>query len=374
MINKTTYPNYSEDFARIKEFLTTFKTVGDEAKYQNLMDDISVGRTTDCAIDLNDIYDYNRDLGDHIVTNTHHYIKLFNLALDDLLPEPSLDFTSQFKATLATFYSSAKEAGADAVSKLPRELLRSHTVRFIPPDKQTILPLRNIRADSIGHLVRFRGLVTRITQVKPKISVATYSCSQCSENTFQIVEGNTFMPLTVCESTTCKSGQKPGILTLETQGSKFLKYQLIRLQELSSEVPAGHIPRAITIHCRENLTQLCQTGDVISVDGIFLPTPIKGFKQSLVNQTYIEAQNIVVSPKCNALDVVEVEEIKDPNKSIYDRLASAIAPEIYGMEDVKKSLLLQLIGGVTRQFDDGVKIRGDNISNIYWKPFWFIVR
>ncbi|CAE7916525.1 MCM7, partial [Symbiodinium sp. KB8] len=37
----------------------------------------------------------------------------------------------------------------------------------------------------------------------------------------------------------------------------------------------------------------------------------------------------------------------------------SIAPEIYGHEDVKKALLLQLVGGVTRAMQDGMKIRGD---------------
>ena len=33
------------------------------------------------------------------------------------------------------------------------------------------------------------------------------------------------------------------------------------------------------------------------------------------------------------------------------------------MEDVKKALLLLMIGGTTKEFEDGVKIRGDiNIS------------
>jgi DNA replication licensing factor MCM7 len=37
----------------------------------------------------------------------------------------------------------------------------------------------------------------------------------------------------------------------------------------------------------------------------------------------------------------------------------SIAPEIYGHEDVKKALLLLLVGGVTKNVGDGMKIRGD---------------
>lgn len=43
--------------------------------------------------------------------------------------------------------------------------------------------------------------------------------------------------------------------------------------------------------------------------------------------------------------------------NLYDMLAYSIAPEIYGMTDVKKSLLLSLVGGVDKNAS-GMKIRG----------------
>ena len=45
-------------------------------------------------------------------------------------------------------------------------------------------------------------------------------------------------------------------------------------------------------------------------------------------------------------------------EDFYDKLASSIAPEIYGHEDVKKALLLLLVGGVDRN-PHGMKIRGE---------------
>lgn len=44
-------------------------------------------------------------------------------------------------------------------------------------------------------------------------------------------------------------------------------------------------------------------------------------------------------------------------EDFYEKLAGSIAPEIYGHEDVKKALLLQLVGGV-EQNPRGMKIRG----------------
>ena len=53
--------------------------------------------------------------------------------------------------------------------------------------------------------------------------------------------------------------------------------------------------------------------------------------------------------------ITEVAESPDA----YSNLARSIAPEIFGLDDVKKVLLLQMIGGVTRQQGDGMKTRGD---------------
>lgn len=44
-------------------------------------------------------------------------------------------------------------------------------------------------------------------------------------------------------------------------------------------------------------------------------------------------------------------------KDLYDRLALSIAPEIYGHEDIKKALLLLLVGGIDKS-PQGMKIRG----------------
>ena len=44
---------------------------------------------------------------------------------------------------------------------------------------------------------------------------------------------------------------------------------------------------------------------------------------------------------------------------IYSRLVESIAPTVYGHEIVKKGLLLQLMGGVHKQTQEGMHLRGD---------------
>jgi hypothetical protein len=53
-----------------------------------------------------------------------------------------------------------------------------------------------------------------------------------------------------------------------------------------------------------------------------------------------------------------IERLHD-DPTVYQKLAFSIAPEIYGHVDVKKALLLLLVGGVTKSMGDGMKIRGD---------------
>lgn len=56
-------------------------------------------------------------------------------------------------------------------------------------------------------------------------------------------------------------------------------------------------------------------------------------------------------------DMTEAEIKQIAEQDFYDKLATSIAPEIYGHEDVKKALLLLLVGGVDCN-PNGMKIRG----------------
>ena len=47
--------------------------------------------------------------------------------------------------------------------------------------------MRNVKADNIGKLVTVRGIVTRATEVKPVMTVATYTCDQCGAESYQPV-------------------------------------------------------------------------------------------------------------------------------------------------------------------------------------------
>ena len=248
----------------------------------------------------------------------------------------------------------------------PPELMRRYEVSFKLNSDIKPLPVRNVNADSIGKLVNIRGIVTRATEVKPMLQVATYTCDQCGAETYQTIGSANFMPLLMCPSDDCRINKSGGRLHLQTRGSKFVKFQEIKVQEHSDAVPVGHIPRSITVYSRGETTRQCIPGNHISIDGVYLPIVRTGFQalaSGLLSDTYLEAHRIVMINKTEEEETGPEEITDDELKQVqednfYDKLSSSIAPEIYGHEDIKKALLLLLVGGVDRS-PAGMKIRGN---------------
>ena len=67
--------------------------------------------------------------------------------------------------------------------------------------------------------------------------------------------------------------------------------------------------------------------------------------------------NKTESDELSSEELTEDEFRMIGEEDFYEKLATSIAPEIYGHEDVKKALLLLLVGGVDRK-PNGMKIRG----------------
>ena len=260
-------------------------------------------------------------------------------------------------------------------SIFPPELTRRYNLNVKPitpagssSERNTkALAVRHVRGEHLGHLITVRGIATRVSDVKPAVQVNAYSCDRCNYEVFQPVTTKQFTPLTECPSDECKKNNARGQLFLATRASKFLPFQEVKIQEMADQVPVGHIPRQLTVYCHGSLTRQINPGDVVDIAGIFLPTPYTGFKAiraGLLTDTYLEAQFVLQHKKAYD-DIVlaqptlrRMDELERSGQ-LYEYLSRSIAPEIFGHLDVKKALLLQLIGGVTKEMGDGMRIRGD---------------
>jgi len=262
----------------------------------------------------------------------------------------------------------------DAVSAFGngRRNLRKEGKRNSGDDENIAVSLRSVRSDRIGQLVSIKGMIVRASDVKPCCLVACYTCERCGCEVYQVVKGREFMPRRKCPSSMCNPSADNGTgevgavnslptntnrggdtLFLQTRGSKFVKFQELKMQEIPSQVPVGHIPRCMTVHVHGDLTRNAMPGEVVTIDGIFLPARVEGGYQAiragLVASTYLEAMRITVHKKsydnkesssdAMVRKVLEIASGEDP----VGRLARSIAPEIFGHEDVKRALLLQMV-------------------------------
>eukprot|EP00043_Microstomoeca_roanoka_P006815 m.66197 g.66197 ORF g.66197 m.66197 type:complete len:728 (-) comp13580_c1_seq2:66-2249(-) len=375
-------PTYEEDIEHCKRFLQEFQsssgTSGITFKYGTQMQEI-VNRERDVLeIDIDDVYEFgSNDLADNVLKNTKRYVNLFAEACDDLSKDipitneaaerTPLDTYIQYRISLRDRNQGEGAAPVDTRPRYPPSLLRRYTVVFRPPFTQKARSIRQVDAKDIGSLVTVEGIVTRATAVKPLVTVATYSCDSCTTETYQEVMGPNFMPLTTCGSDLCQTNKRKGHLTLQTRGSKFVRFQELKIQEMAKHVPTGHIPRTMTVHVYGPNTRAAFPGDEVTLTGIFLPVPYTGYRAiraGLLSETYLEAQIITKKKKTYVEQTLSPEIIEEITTTalepeMYDQLASSIAPEIYGHDDVKKALLLLLVGGTDRELADGMKIRGD---------------
>lgn len=369
--------DYEADREKLKQFLQEFFTQDDEGrkkfKYATQLTNLAHREQVALTVDLDDLEDFDSDLAAAVVENTRRYSQIVGDVVADLLPlykerEVSLKDTLDVYIEHRVLMEQRNRRPGEqrhAQNKYPPELMRRFEVYFKEPSSMKCTPVRLVKAEHIGKLVSVRGIVTRCTEVKPMMQVATYTCDQCAAETYQPINCLSFMPEQTCPSEDCRVNKSGGRLSLQTRGSKFVKFQELKIQEHSDQVPVGNIPRSLTVFCRGETTRQAIPGDHVAVTGVFLPLLKTGFRQiaqGLLSETYLEAHRVSIVNKTQedmqeAADMTEEEVQQLIDNDFYGKLASSIAPEIYGHEDVKKALLLLLVGGVDRR-PDGMKIRG----------------
>lgn len=373
--------DYEGEKDKTKKFLAEFYVQGAGIKlfkYGEQLMSIAHREETTLTIDLDDVQESDPDLAEGIINNTKRYTQIFSDAVYEMLPDYK-EREVENKDVLDVFIEHRlmmerqlhpQQLGQEApdVEKMfPPELLRRFEIQFKHGAAEKANSIRNVKASRIGKLSLVRGIVTRASEVKPMMCVATYTCDRCGAEAYQLINSPQFMPLSTCESVDCKTKRSGGQLYLQTRGSKFTKFQEIRIQEHSDQVPVGNIPRAMTVVATGENTRIVVPGDHVQVTGVLLPmlrgAGFKAMVQGLATETFLDAHRIVKMNKSEDLemdtDQLSEEEVLalSEEADFYEKLSASIAPEIYGHEDIKKALLLLLVGGVDKN-PNGMKIRG----------------
>jgi replicative DNA helicase Mcm len=227
------------------------------------------------------------------------------------------------------------------------------------PESQNVR-VRNIRAEHLGRFLAVEGLVKKVTEVRPQVLEAAFDCKTCG-NRLRVVQEDEIMT----EPVLCDSCEKPGPWTLREEDSRFIDHQKVEIQEAPEGLRGGAQPERLTLHVQDDLVHMVAPGDRIIFNGILSAqkrrqgNSIKVEFNKVLQGVSVQLQQQVFSDiKWEPEDEEEFHELANDPK-VYDRLRASFAPSIFGMETEKDALLLSLFGGVSKEYKDGARSRGD---------------
>ncbi|HIE31876.1 MAG TPA: minichromosome maintenance protein MCM, partial [Methanosarcinales archaeon] len=222
--------------------------------------------------------------------------------------------------------------------------------------------IRDLRSEHISKLIAIDGLVRMATEVRPRIRVAAFECGGCGETMFITQPSGRFIEPYICKNSDC--GRK-GPFKVNLTESEFIDAQKLRVQESPEDLRGGEQPQTLDINIEDDLAGIVSPGSRVITTGIlrsYQRITREGkstFFDIILNAVSIEMRDkefkeIEITPE----EENEITELsKDPE--IYKMFVKSIAPSIYGYEEVKEALALQLMSGVPKNLPDGARIRGD---------------
>jgi len=220
--------------------------------------------------------------------------------------------------------------------------------------------IRNIRADHRGSLISVQGIVRKATEVRPKVTTAAFECQRCGTLSRIPQSTGDFQ-----EPHECQGCERQGPFRINFDQSEFIDAQKIRVQESPEGLRGGETPQSIDVNIEDDITGDVTAGDHVRVTGILkLDQREQGNEKTPMFDTYMTGLSVVIED-----EQFEDMEITDEDKKeivelsnepdIYEQMVGAIAPSIYGYEEEKLAMALQLFSGVSKSLPDGSRIRGD---------------
>ncbi|KAI9494531.1 MCM2/3/5 family-domain-containing protein [Zychaea mexicana] len=274
--------------------------------------------------------------------------------------------------------------------------------------------VRKLKTEKIGQLITISGTVTRTTEVRPELVYGSFTCNECGKVMNDIEQQFRYTEPTMCQGLQCFNRQH---WTLNVEQSKFVDWQKVRIQENSSEIPTGSMPRSMDVIVRGEMVERAKAGDKCNFVGTLIVVPdVAAFRtpgtsvesqrdtstrtrEGLGNEGVTGLKSLGVRDLTYRMSFLacmvqpatqhksstahmhgddvdnesreqvlndythdEIEQLKsmiDLNSDVYPKLVNSIAPNVFGHDTIKKGILLQLMGGVHKETPEGMSLRGD---------------
>jgi replicative DNA helicase Mcm len=231
-------------------------------------------------------------------------------------------------------------------------------IRGVPDE----VDIRNIRVhdDHVGRLVAVKGIVRKATDVRPKIIEAAFECQRCGTMTYIPQADGGFQ-----EPHECQGCERQGPFRVNFDQSEFVDSQKLQVQESPEGLRGGETPQSIDVNLEDDVTGEVTPGDHVTVTGVLhIEQQQQNNEKSAIFDLYMDG--VSVDPENEQFEDMDITEADKQNiielasdDDIYDRMVDSIAPSIFGFDEEKLAMVLQLFSGVTKHLPDGSRIRGD---------------
>ena len=284
------------------------------------------------VVDFGDLLKYNNDLANRVL----------------LEPDSSL---ASFK--IAAFETMRSENALYA-DRVKRELVVR--LRGI----SDLVPLRQVDTSYIDKMIAVSGMVVRTSELRPLMTEAAWVCPS-GHLTYELQDDLALKKPAKCEL--CGEARN---FDLDKRHSRFIDFQVFRIQELPEELPPGQLPQFFDVNVEGDIVNTARPGDRVILTGVVRAVPDYALSQvkTRLFRSQIDCNQVEVKGK-EPETVLVTKEDEELIKKVadapdaYDRLVSSIAPVILGHQSEKEAILLLLAGGNATVLPDGTKLRGD---------------
>ena len=309
---------------------------------------------TRCNINLDELRKFDKVLGEAIFKTPEKVIAVLERKLNEMIQD--------FKDESIT----DKMRAQNDSKTFPTKTAKS-TVGFTGNFGRNHITPRGLKANMLNKLVKVQGIVTKMSIVNSKLSksyhyvestktgvIKNYTDNYSINEEGAVDRSHTF-PLVDA------AGNK---MTAEYGFWEYSKLQRLVIQELPERAPPGQLPRSVTVILENDLVDKVKPGDRVEVTGVYKSIPGQYSSTSGVFQTIIYATGIeemirtTHNDKIDPADIANIKKLAQ-RKDWFDVLANSVAPSIYGHHNVKKGILLQLVGGNEKNLKEGTHLRGD---------------
>ena len=327
---------------KVKEFLTQFKDATGSFSYVEQIDQMMSKHSKYIVVDYNDLVLFPV-IESHFNENPDQILDAFSRAIKEILKERFPDYAEKIK----------------------------HDIRARIANFPVQRSLRQINSEIITKMTSVSGMVVRSSEVKPLAKEVTYKCLDKHISKFTLLDGMSLNASVKCQTPNCKHTS----LAIIPEASRFIDFQILRLQELPEDLPPGQLPHYVNVSIKQDLVDYARPGDRIVLTGIVRieQERISGVSKSESalyrlrmdgnNVEFIGGKGLKSSRRTEREEISPDEEklVKSlaKNPDIYDRLIASFAPHIRGHALFKEAILLLIVGSTQRVLTDGTKIRGD---------------